>query len=399
MTSSLAPALAGLLQRRCACGQHTGGGECEECRKKSEAASVGGGSLQRAAVNREPAGEVPPIVYDVLRSSGQPLDAAARAFFEPRFGYDFSQVRVHTDARAAESARAVNALAYTVGRDVVFGAGQCAPGTAEGNKLLAHELTHLVQQARSMVGIVHLISSPRDEHEQEADRIAHALVGQSVGQGGPVVSTQGALERPAHLQRLVRTSLVTCPAGQNPFGADRQASTLLDNAIARIGAAQAVRAASPADPDVVAVGSSLHTAFRMNPGAASTWTAPAPDVKLPVITRRLEIAKDYIDSVVFTVKCIAAGAADVIPGCAAGTCSPGTNAISCDANPTAIDLCPPFWALSLNQRGRTWAHEVLHINFGFINDWGQPDVHNAHCYAQFVALLNGFNPPADRRCH
>ncbi len=147
MTSSPAPALAGLLQPRCACGQHTiGGSECEECRKKSEAACVGGGSLQRAAVNREPVSEVPPIVYDVLRSPGQPLDAQTRAFFEPRFGHDFSQVRVHTDARAAESSQAVNALAYTVGRQVVFGAGQYAPETSAGQKLLAHELTHVVQQ-------------------------------------------------------------------------------------------------------------------------------------------------------------------------------------------------------------------------------------------------------------
>jgi hypothetical protein len=66
---------------------------------------------------------------------------------EPRFGHDFSQVRVHTEAKAAESARAVNALAYTVGRALVFGAGQYAPGTTEGWRLLAHELAHTVQQA------------------------------------------------------------------------------------------------------------------------------------------------------------------------------------------------------------------------------------------------------------
>lgn len=77
---------------------------------------------------------------------GRPLDAATRVFFEPRFGQDFSHVRVHTDARAAESARSVNALAYTVGRDVVFGEGHYAPGTSVGRRLLAHELTHVVQQ-------------------------------------------------------------------------------------------------------------------------------------------------------------------------------------------------------------------------------------------------------------
>ena len=81
-----------------------------------------------------------------MRGGGQPLPESARAYFEPRFGHDFSQVRVHTDAKAAESSRVVNARAFTVGQDVVFGAGQYAPGTTTGQRLLAHELTHVVQQ-------------------------------------------------------------------------------------------------------------------------------------------------------------------------------------------------------------------------------------------------------------
>ena len=86
----------GLLQRK-----------CDKCHKKKSI-------LQRSAVSSAPEA-VPPIVHDVLRSPGAPLDAQTRAFMEPRFGHDFSRVRVHTDAQAAESARAVNALAYTVG--------------------------------------------------------------------------------------------------------------------------------------------------------------------------------------------------------------------------------------------------------------------------------------------
>jgi hypothetical protein len=85
-------------------------------------------------------------INDVLQSSGQPLDTQTRAFFEPRFGYDFSDVRVHTDPKAAESARAVNALAYTVGKDIAFEEGQYTPGNISGEKLLAHELTHVIQQ-------------------------------------------------------------------------------------------------------------------------------------------------------------------------------------------------------------------------------------------------------------
>jgi hypothetical protein len=90
--------------------------------------------------------EAPPAVNEVLRSPGQPLDAGARELMEPRFGEDFSRVRVHSDARASRSAEAVNARAYTVGTDLVFGRGEYAPGTARGRSLIAHELAHVVQQ-------------------------------------------------------------------------------------------------------------------------------------------------------------------------------------------------------------------------------------------------------------
>lgn len=91
--------------------------------------------------------EAPPLVEDVLRSSGRPLDPGTREFFESRLGHQFGGVRVHSDARAAESAQAVNALAYTVGQDIVFGPGRYAPATQTGRQLLAHELTHVVQQS------------------------------------------------------------------------------------------------------------------------------------------------------------------------------------------------------------------------------------------------------------
>ena len=105
-----------------------------------------------ATVQRKALPESSTLNYDSslniekLKGQGQPLPMPVRAFFEPRFGYDFSQVRVHTDSRASESARAVNALAYTVGRDIVFGSGQYMLGTESGKRLLAHELTHVVQQ-------------------------------------------------------------------------------------------------------------------------------------------------------------------------------------------------------------------------------------------------------------
>lgn len=88
----------------------------------------------------------PASVEQALAGSGSPLEPTLRQDMEQRFGYDFSHVRIHTDSRAAESAQAVNALAYTLGKDVVFGAGEFSPHSAKGRRLLAHELTHAVQQ-------------------------------------------------------------------------------------------------------------------------------------------------------------------------------------------------------------------------------------------------------------
>src|SRR6266566_7936589 len=110
--SSHPTAQTALLQRKCACGGSPGvDGECEECREKRL-------TIQRRAFNLAMPPEVPPIVHDVVSSPGQPLDPETQTFMEPRFGHDFSKVRMHTDAKAAESALSVNALAYTVGRDV-----------------------------------------------------------------------------------------------------------------------------------------------------------------------------------------------------------------------------------------------------------------------------------------
>lgn len=172
---SFRPVQTGLLQRKCACGGSQGvDGECEDCREKRL-------GLQRRATNQAAPSTVPPIVHEVLRSPGQPLDSMTRAFMEPRFGHDFSRVQVHTDVKAAESARAVNALAYTVGRNVVFGTGQYNPGRIEGKSLLAHELTHVVQQAvggvtSGLSAHALAVNSPSDLSEQEANLAADQVV-------------------------------------------------------------------------------------------------------------------------------------------------------------------------------------------------------------------------------
>jgi len=117
----------------------------------------------------------PPSVDAAIQSSGQPLDAATRAFFEPRFGRAFGNVRVHTDAAAAHSARSINALAYAAGEHLAFAPGQYAPQTRQGKQLLAHELAHVAQQGAAEE-TVHASASSKPETEQAADKTVHPEV-------------------------------------------------------------------------------------------------------------------------------------------------------------------------------------------------------------------------------
>ena len=216
----------GVMQRKCVCGGSAGmSGACADCRQKQflgkplqaklrinepgdayeqeadrlaeqvmrmpevdvneRPNDVGSPLVQRRTPDGGTAvAEVPPIVHDVLNSPGQPLNAVTRAFFEPRFGHDFSQVRVHAGERAEQSALELNAFAYTVGRNVVFGSGQYLPGTMEGTRLLAHELAHVIQQAQPS-------SSPPDRtmHPRTSDR--NERTGQMVTRpSGPILQRQ-----------------------------------------------------------------------------------------------------------------------------------------------------------------------------------------------------------------
>jgi hypothetical protein len=136
--------------------------------KKCQSAKPTGSSgppavAQRRALSDAPGPMMtPPVVQEVLASPGRPLDAATRAFFEPRFGYDFGHVRIHVDDQASQSARSINALAYTVGRDIVFRSGQFDPATSSGRRLLAHELSHVVQQTGRSASAAHAAAGRRD---------------------------------------------------------------------------------------------------------------------------------------------------------------------------------------------------------------------------------------------
>ncbi|MCP5099053.1 MAG: DUF4157 domain-containing protein [Chloroflexi bacterium] len=159
------------LQRRCACGKPTTtNGECAECNKKKR-------RLQRKATNQQTPETVPPIVHEVLGEPGRPLDSATRTFMEARFGHDFSHVRIHANSKAVESAQAVHAHAFTVGNNIVFGEGNYTPNSTSGRQLLAHELTHTLQQKNNSPLAKHTLAANQtnDVHEQEAERMANQI--------------------------------------------------------------------------------------------------------------------------------------------------------------------------------------------------------------------------------
>jgi predicted chitinase len=120
---------------------------CNECEEEEEQPG-----LHRKAQSGKSQPIAPPIVHEVLSSSGQPLDRNTRSFMEPHFGSDLSNVRVHNDGRAADSASAVGARAYTVEPNIVFAAGEYAPDTTTGRQLLSHELAHVMQQRAGTAG-------------------------------------------------------------------------------------------------------------------------------------------------------------------------------------------------------------------------------------------------------
>jgi hypothetical protein len=154
----------------------TGGGQRRHANERDGEDQQRAGHL--VAKDVEPSGltGAPPIVHEVLRTQGQPIDPAARAFLEPRFGTDFSRIRVHSDEKAGDAARAVDALAYTVGRHLVFGEGQYSPDTTSGRHLLAHELAHSIQQesAADTGGAIQrqaaVVDIPSSEEVVEPDR-------------------------------------------------------------------------------------------------------------------------------------------------------------------------------------------------------------------------------------
>lgn len=184
------------IQRRCS--------QCEQAQDELQA-KPGAGGLNLTAQ------------LDALAGGGQPLPIHARRLFESRLGHDFSQVRVHTDGQAAHTAAQLNARAYTRGRDIVFGSGEYAPESPSGKHLLAHELTHVVQQGQSG-GVGNNVVQRRlgDGHDLTATRFARNAVLEAVYDDEQLLQRGSA----GTAVRLVQESLLAQGYALPLFGAD-----------------------------------------------------------------------------------------------------------------------------------------------------------------------------------
>lgn len=180
-------------------------GECEACHGegKTRQRRTAGGIQTEAAV--------PPGVSEVLRQPGEPLDAAWRAYFEPRFEHDFSAVRVHADPAAAQSARTVDALAYTFGRHIVLGTGPRVADTLTGRALLAHELAHVVQQTGGTA-----LSPPGAVQERDAEAAMRCVMSGTIPQVRAPSGVGVAAQRSADTERLVNNVIPYEPEPYEP---------------------------------------------------------------------------------------------------------------------------------------------------------------------------------------
>jgi len=163
--------------------------------------------LQREAGAHASAAAQPALVHGVLNSPGRPLDSSTRDFMEPKLGHDLSGVRIHTDGAAAQAAQSVNANAFTAGNHVVFGSGRYTPGTPSGRHMLAHELTHVTQQAHGPVSGTPIggglsVSDPHDSFEREARANADTMMTTDVSRRPGSLARLPASQSQEHLQRF-----------------------------------------------------------------------------------------------------------------------------------------------------------------------------------------------------
>lgn len=372
---SPAIAPASLLQRKCACGGAAGASsECTSCRGKRL-------SQRRAADGAALPQSLPPIVHEVLGGPAQSLNPEASDAMGARFGHDFSRVRIHTDARAAASANAVSALAYTVGHDVVFAAGQYAPSTGAGRLLLAHELAHVVQQSS-----IDDVQAADERHlEAEADRAAAAATTDAVAPRVNSAVRPMLLRQPA---TAPSPPPVAPNASQQQIIEDARGAASMRTQIALHNLRGAVPPGAPGHGDT---GEAMRERARHLARLMFDW--PNPNM-------------DQVDEIVGSMVTHLAPGTDVKIG-AAGDADCGDRAGYVRGLAPPIVLCPAFFREAPDrseQQIRTMIHEAAHLArvgtsdlsesycVAFTCEEGCGGFDSADSWAQFVHCLSGQTP-------
>jgi hypothetical protein len=377
------------LRRKCGCVGSSAGGECT-CASEHEA------GLNRLSTAGGASDSVPPVVHEVLRSSGEPLDAGVRASLEPRLGRNFEDVRVHTDAKAAVSAKSINALAYTAGSDVVFGAGQYKPSTAEGRRIITHELAHVIQQGGGRAPLPQRIGAENDPSEVEADRVADIADGSSGAMGYTTASLRRTfLQRASAGQLSCGSGPLTLDDGtviDDPVGVITAAETtvnqLLDSAIAELDfTIQQIRGgaaiAFPTISDALALGLQI---MGLDPNSDRVWNQDGGvgNYTAALLLKRLRLVRSTIGAGTFFFVCLGPAVGTI--GVCAGAICQGANSRSC-AGSFQIDLCTGFWEEDAASQAGTILHESTHNFAFFVQDVGREG--NAECYARFAQVVGG----------
>ncbi len=323
-------------------------------------------SVARTAASDSSSGDpVPAIVHQAIASEdGRPLDTTARAFFEPRFGADFSDVRVHADASAAGASKAVSARAFTLGRGIYFAAGEYRPHAEEGRRLLAHELTHVAQQQRDLASAMPM---RRAVAAGNVDCNPPAAPDIPVVGADPLTRLRAADRRAIELLSTAHDSLEFTRnrilAGEPP--------------------------AWPTVSDRVAEG--LRRLLRLNPDNAAVWTGVGPG-SVFVVMRRFEIVRNLLRSGTIHYHCRSSPAGACSPACG-GPCCPGIRRSASCFGVFDNFLCDLFWT-GEGPAGRALAvmHEPFHMSFSFAGDTGR--LGNAHCYVRLAFWITGVDVPA-----
>lgn len=304
---------------------------------------------------------------------GRDLESAHRAFFEPRFGQSFDGVRVHTGAEAAEAAEALDARAFTVGRDIFFGHGEYRPGSGEGRRLLAHELTHVAQQSGGSVG------------EQTIRRTPSASTSCPANTNGAPADPVGSLSF-IELMAVLKASMTDLLLNSD-------ASFMRMGIAGNMSHRQAYehRFGRP-EPS----GARFRNRFT---GGTFATENEAIIAEMESLASRYGRIADFLSNDVRYICSGVPGTRDV-GDCRDDCRDPARFAWVCAGGPRTIVLCPHFWSLSRDQQALALIHEAAHILFG-IRNHGTGSVRergrNAECYASLIGET-GFTASADSRC-